>query len=77
MGRKMNDLEDDGRPLTAFVLQLRELREECGSPTLVHLGSKAGYPQPRLEVVSFGESAVANEGAGDGREGQKCSALRS
>jgi hypothetical protein len=51
MGRKMNTLEDDGRPLTAFALGLRKLLEEAGSPTLIQLAKKAGYRQPVLSEL--------------------------
>lgn len=47
----MNVLEDDGRPLTAFSISLRKLREQAGSPTLTQLADKSGYSQPRLSEL--------------------------
>ncbi|MFJ7075107.1 helix-turn-helix domain-containing protein [Streptomyces sp. NPDC098781] len=51
MGRRINVLPDDGRPLTGFALALRALRENSGSPSLTRLAKKTGYAQPRLSEL--------------------------
>ncbi|MFF7566593.1 hypothetical protein ACFZB4_42385 [Streptomyces pseudovenezuelae] len=47
----MNDLKNDDRPLTAFILDLRALWQEQGSPPLTRLATKTGYGQPRLSEL--------------------------
>jgi hypothetical protein len=51
VGRKINPLRDDGRPLTMFVQSLRSLWAEAGSPSFTELAEKSGYPQPRLSEL--------------------------
>lgn len=51
MGRKLTPLEDDGQPLTAFILRLRLLHKEAGAPTLTDLAARVGYGQPRLSEL--------------------------
>ncbi|MFJ4784517.1 helix-turn-helix domain-containing protein [Streptomyces sp. NPDC088794] len=51
MGRRVNALPDDGRPLTGFALRLRALREKAGSPSLTELAELTGYGQPRLSEL--------------------------
>ncbi|MER5195006.1 helix-turn-helix domain-containing protein [Streptomyces sp. NPDC002755] len=51
MGRSINVLPDDGRPLTGFALALRTLRESAGSPSLTRLAKRTGYAQPRLSEL--------------------------
>ncbi|NEC87655.1 hypothetical protein [Streptomyces sp. SID12501] len=61
MGRKMNVLEDDGRPLAAFSIGLRKLREQAGNPTLTHLAGKSGYSQPRLSELFNAKKVPAED----------------
>ncbi|MGI5192187.1 hypothetical protein ACQEVY_00780 [Streptomyces sp. CA-288835] len=51
MGRKLNPLPDDGRPLTVFVQSLRSLWEEADAPPFTKLAETSGYPQPRLSEL--------------------------
>lgn len=61
MGRKMNVLEDDGRPLTSFSIRLRKLREQAGSPTHAQLADKSGYSQPRLSELFNAKKVPADD----------------
>ncbi|MFC9916250.1 helix-turn-helix domain-containing protein [Streptomyces sp. NPDC127197] len=62
MGRKMNALKDDGRPLTGFVISLRALWEEAGAPpTLSALADKTGYTQPRLSELFNAKKIPSDE----------------
>lgn len=61
MGRRMNVLEDDGRPLTAFSISLRGLREQAGNPTLTQLAEKSGYSQPRLSELFNAKKVPAED----------------
>lgn len=51
MGRKLTPLVEDDRPLTAFVLKLRQLHKDAGAPTLTELATRVGYGQPRLSEL--------------------------
>ncbi|WP_432164143.1 hypothetical protein [Streptomyces tendae] len=61
MGRNMKPLEDDGRPLTSFVADLRELHRAAGAPTLTVLNQKSGYGQPRLSELFNGKRMPSQE----------------
>lgn len=61
VGRKMNVLEDDGRPLTGFSISLRTLREQAGNPTLTQLADKSGYSQPRLSELFNAKKVPAED----------------
>ncbi|MDH6222362.1 transcriptional regulator with XRE-family HTH domain [Streptomyces pseudovenezuelae] len=61
MGRRVNALPDDGRPLTGFALRLRALRDKAGSPSLTELAEMTGYGQPRLSELFNAKRMPSND----------------
>ncbi|MER5381795.1 helix-turn-helix transcriptional regulator [Streptomyces sp. NPDC002688] len=66
MGRKVSALQDDGRPLTGFVLSLRDLWAEAGAPeTMKELAARVGYSQPRLSELFNARKVPSDDLLGD------------